>query len=70
MRRLRRREPFRRHLPGDERHGDRDAGRTSQFTVAQPPVLSRCPDENEATATEPKMTKSFAACTLARSSGR
>jgi hypothetical protein len=48
----------------------RIGGKTSQFTLAQPPTLKIWPDEKEATATEPKTRKSFAAWTFARSSGR
>src|SRR3712207_2011226 len=45
-------------------------GKTSQLTMSQPPTLRRRPEENDASATEPKTRKSLAACTFARSSGR
>jgi hypothetical protein len=36
-------------------------GKTSQFTLSQPPALRSLPDEKDATATDPKMRKSLAA---------
>ena len=44
-------------------------GSTTQFTAAQPAFDRSAPEPKEAIATVPNTRKSFAACTLARSSG-